>query len=77
MQAPGGPKEDDSDGFRFGGWTVPYFDEFLGKVMTEQMGKPFDLLLGGKTFELFAGYWPIYRRDGPIKTGSFEADNLK
>ena len=58
MQAPGGPGEDDSGGFTYGGWTVPYFDEFLGKVMTEQMSKPFDLLLGRKTFEIFASYWP-------------------
>ena len=58
MQAPGGPGEDDSGGFTYGGWTVPYFDELLGKVMTEQMSKPFDLLLGRKTFEIFASYWP-------------------
>ncbi len=49
MQAPGGPGEDDSGGFKYGGWSVPYFDEFLGTVMTEQMGHPFDLLLGRKT----------------------------
>lgn len=58
MQAPGGPTEDPSGGFSYGGWTVPYFDEFLGRVMGEQMGKPFDLLLGRKTFEIFASYWP-------------------
>jgi dihydrofolate reductase len=58
MQAPGGPKEDDSGNFKFGGWTVPYFDEASGKVMDEQMGHPFDLLLGRKTFEIFAAYWP-------------------
>ena len=46
MQAPGGPTEDTSGDFKFGGWTVPYFDEFAGKEMGEQMGKPFDLLLG-------------------------------
>lgn len=64
MQAPGGPQEDPSGGFKFGGWTVPYFDEFLGKEMTEQMEKPFDLLLGRKTFELFAGYWPQHKEEG-------------
>jgi dihydrofolate reductase len=64
MQAPGGPGEDDSGGFTYGGWTVPYFDEFLGKVMTEQMSKPFDLLLGRKTFELFASYWPYHEDEG-------------
>jgi dihydrofolate reductase len=58
MQAPGGPREDTSGGFKHGGWTVPYFDESLGKVMGEQMGKPFDLLLGRKTYDVFAGYWP-------------------
>ncbi len=58
MQAPGGPTEDPSDNFEFGGWTVPYFDDFLGQIMGEQMGRPFDLLLGRKTFEIFASYWP-------------------
>jgi dihydrofolate reductase len=64
MQAPGGPTEDTSGGFTFGGWTVPYFDEFLGGVMTEQMGRPFDLLLGRKTFEIFASYWPDHAEEG-------------
>ena len=58
MQAPGGPEEDTSGGFAYGGWTFPYFDEFGGNEMGKQMGKPFDLLLGRKTFEIFAGYWP-------------------
>ena len=58
MQAPGGPEEDPSGGFKFGGWTVPYFDEAGGNVMAEQMGHPFDLLLGRKTYDIFAGYWP-------------------
>src|SRR4051812_5872300 len=64
MQAPGGPTEDTSGNFTHGGWTVPYFDEFLGKVMTEQMGQPFDLLLGRKTFEIFASYWPHHEEEG-------------
>jgi dihydrofolate reductase len=64
MQAPGGPEEDTSGSFKYGGWTVPYFDEFLGEVMGEQMGKPFDLLLGRKTFEIFATYWPHH--ESPI-----------
>jgi len=64
MQGPGGPTEDTSGNFMHGGWTVPYFDEFLGQVMTEQMGKPFDLLLGRKTFELFASYWPQHQEEG-------------
>ncbi len=64
LQGPGGPTEDTSGNFKYGGWTVPYFDEFLGQVMTEQMGKPFDLLLGRKTFELFASYWPYHQEEG-------------
>jgi len=58
MQAPGGPEEDTSGGFKFGGWSVPYFDDFLGKTMSAQMDRPFDLLLGRKTYEIFASYWP-------------------
>jgi dihydrofolate reductase len=65
MQAPGGPNEDTSGGFRHGGWTVPYFDEFLGNVMAGQMSEPFDLLLGRKTFEIFASYWPQHEEEGP------------
>jgi len=64
MQAPGGPEEDPSGGFKYGGWSVPYFDEFLGQVMTGQMGKSFDLLLGRKTFEIFASYWPQHEEEG-------------
>ena len=58
MQAPGGPNEDTSGGFKYGGWTVPFWDDFLGKAMDAQMAEPFDLLLGRKTYEIFAGYWP-------------------
>jgi len=57
MQAPGAPKEDTSGGFKYGGWVAPYFDDVSGKVMKKQM-KPADLLLGRKTFEIFASYWP-------------------
>jgi dihydrofolate reductase len=64
MQGPGGPEEDTSGNFTHGGWTVPYFDEFLGDVMTEQMSQPFDLLLGRKTFEIFASYWPHHEEEG-------------
>jgi len=59
MQAPGAPKEDTSGGFKFGGWVAPLFDEVGGKVMEKQM-KPADLLLGRKTFDIFAGYWPAH-----------------
>jgi len=58
MQAPGGPEEDTSGGFQYGGWTVPYSDEFSGNIMGEQMSGPFDLLLGRKTYDIFAAYWP-------------------
>lgn len=57
MQAPGGPDEDTSGGFKYGGWVTPYFDEEAGKIMAKQM-QPADLLLGRKTFEIFASYWP-------------------
>jgi dihydrofolate reductase len=57
MQAPGGPKEDPSGGFKHGGWSALYGDEVLGKVMQKQM-KPADLLLGRKTFAIFASFWP-------------------
>lgn len=58
MQAPGGPEEDLSGGFKYGGWTVPYFDDTLGEVMDQQIQPPFDLLLGRKTYDIFASYWP-------------------
>lgn len=58
MQAPGGPEEDTSGDFRYGGWTVPYWDDFSADIMTGQMGMPFDLLLGRKTYDIFAAYWP-------------------
>src|SRR6266550_498404 len=57
MQAPGGPEEDKSSGFKYGGWSAPYSDDVGDKVMQKQM-KPADLLLGRKTFEIFANYWP-------------------
>ncbi len=58
MQAPGGPEEDPTGGFAYGGWTFPYFDEVLGQAMSEAFAKPFDLLLGRKTYEIFAAHWP-------------------
>ena len=65
MQAPGGPEEDTEGGFSYGGWSVPYFDDFLGNVMGEQMDRPFDLLLGRKTYDIFASYWPDHTDEGP------------
>jgi dihydrofolate reductase len=58
MQAPGGPQEDPTGGFTFGGWTFPHFDPALGGAMGEIFGRPFDLLLGRKTYEIFAAHWP-------------------
>jgi dihydrofolate reductase len=65
MQAPGGKGEDPSGGFDLEGWTVPFFDEGLGNAMTEQMRQPFDLLLGRKTYDIFAAYWPQQSNDDP------------
>lgn len=64
MQAPGNPEEDQSGGFKYGGWTVPYFDDFAGKIMGQQMTPPFDLLLGRKTYDIFSAYWP--QQKGPV-----------
>jgi dihydrofolate reductase len=70
MQAPGGPKEDTSGGFKFGGWTVPYSDDFSSEMMSKQLGHPFDLLLGRKTFDIFSGYWPMHNDpNDPIGSG--------
>lgn len=64
MQAPGLPEEDTSGGFEYGGWETPFFDEAYSKVMKKQM-KSADLLLGRKTFEIFAGYWPQHHKEWP------------
>jgi dihydrofolate reductase len=58
MQAPGGPGEDEDAGFELGGWSVNYWDDKMGDVMGAAMGVPFDLVLGRKTYDLFAAYWP-------------------
>jgi len=64
MQAPGGPTEDPTKGFRFGGWVMPYFDQAFGEEL-DHIFKDFDLLLGRKTYEIFAGFWPYYDEDAP------------
>jgi dihydrofolate reductase len=64
MQAPGAPEEDTSGNFTYGGWTVPYADESFGSIINEELSVPFDMLLGRKTYEIFAAYWP--RRTGSI-----------
>jgi dihydrofolate reductase len=67
MQAPGGPEEDPTGGFEIGGWAFGYFDDMLGQQVGEAMTKPFDLVLGRKTYEIFAAYWP--HEEGPIADG--------
>ncbi len=63
MQAPGGPEEDPAGGFKSGGWSFHYWDDLMGQVMDESMSKPFDLLLGRKTYEIFAAHWPHVKND--------------
>jgi dihydrofolate reductase len=58
MQAPGGPKEDPAGGFELGGWVVPYMDEIFGQTINDMFGQPFALLLGRKTYDIFAAHWP-------------------
>jgi dihydrofolate reductase len=58
MQAPGGPEEDDSGGFAHGGWSVSYWDDLMGEVMGAAMSVPFDLVLGRRTYDIFAAHWP-------------------
>jgi dihydrofolate reductase len=72
MQAPGGPEEDPSGSFTHGGWSVNYWDEGMGKIMGEAMAAPFDLLLGRKTYEIFAAHWP-YAGDDPVANKLNEA----
>ena len=64
MQAPGGPEEDEDGKFTQGGWSVGYWDSVMDGVMTEQMGHPFDLVLGRRTYDIFAGYWPTSKETG-------------
>src|SRR5688572_26703958 len=63
MQAPGGPTEDPTKGFKFGGWVMPYFDREFGEEIDRVFKEKFDLLLGRKTYEIFAAYWPYYDED--------------
>ena len=65
MQAPGGPTEDPTKGFKFGGWVMPYFDQVFGDELDRLFSEKFDLLLGRKTYEIFAAYWPYYDEDAP------------
>ena len=66
MQAPGGPGEDDSNGFTHGGWSVNYWDDRMGEIMGAATSKPFAMVLGRRTYDIFAGYWP----DAPEEEGA-------
>ena len=65
IQAPGGPEEDRSNGFKWGGWMSPYHDDVTGQAIGDLMSQPFDLLLGRRTYEIFAAYWP-YEQNNPV-----------
>jgi dihydrofolate reductase len=65
MQAPGGPTEDPTKGFKFGGWVMPYFNQEFGEELDRLFSEKFDLLLGRKTYEIFAAYWPYYDEEAP------------
>jgi|SRR5882672_3113308 len=65
MQAPGGPTEDPTKGFKFGGWEMPYFDQEFGEELNRVFKEKFDLLLGRKTYEICAGYWKYYHENPP------------
>lgn len=75
MQAPGGPQEDPTGGFKYGGWTTTYWDDALGAVMGEAFSAPFDLLLGRKTYDIFAAHWPYVEADPTAST--FDAVNAQ
>jgi dihydrofolate reductase len=67
MQAPGGPGEDDEGGFTYGGWSVPYWDERMGQVMGEATSRPFAMVLGRRTHDIMAAYWPSAPEDQGAK----------
>jgi dihydrofolate reductase len=66
MQGPGGPHEDPIGSFQYGGWVAPYFDPAVGEAVHEMFAQPFDLLLGRKTYDIFAAHWPYVGADNPI-----------
>jgi dihydrofolate reductase len=70
MQAPGGPKEDEDGGFAHGGWSVDYRDERMGEQMWRAMSQPFDLVLGRRTYDIFAAHWPdASEEEAPFPSG--------
>lgn len=76
MQAPGGPDEDRTGGFSHGGWIVPYGDESIGAAIGELFAAPFDLLLGRRTYDIFAAYWPHFKVDPVADPLSVGAENI-
>jgi len=72
MQAPGGPQEDPAGGFELGGWTFHHWDDAMGRTMDDVFGQPFDLLLGRRTYDIFAAHWPYAGEDDPV-AASFNA----
>jgi dihydrofolate reductase len=68
MQAPGGPKEDDSGEFAHGGWSVNYWDDLMGEVMNEATSKPFTMVLGRRTYDIMAAFWPTAPEEAGAKT---------
>jgi dihydrofolate reductase len=73
MQGPGGPKEDPTGGFKHGGWVAPFWDDALTAAMSETFSQPFDLLLGRKTYDIFAAHWPYVDTDP--KSNNFDQLN--
>jgi dihydrofolate reductase len=73
MQGPGGPEEDTSGDFELGGWTVKHFDDFVGATLGETFSAPFDLLLGRRTYDIFAAHWPRVASD-PVAAGVDEGE---
>lgn len=65
VQAPGAPEEDPAGGFRLGGWTVPYADDAIGQAVQDLLAQPFELLLGRRTYDIWAAYWPRIGADSP------------
>ena len=74
MQAPGGPEEDTSGNFPYGGWLANYFEEAIGNQVDSLFRMPFDLLLGRRTYDIFAGHWPFQAQDDPIAQTFSEID---
>ena len=66
MQAPGGPDEDTTGGFAYGGWTANYWDKLMGDTMGAIMELPFELLLGRRTYDIFAAFWPTAKNDPEV-----------